>query len=156
MACAFFHGRHPVRSRHFRNEDFSILEFVNILRVADDMGFAIALTRACGKALQKNLGPFHGSGRLFFFGLLFLVATGPNSFRTSLKNPDLSIPFINAPFHIHITAIMGFNLFCVSCKFQDLCVCQGLFPAVCFRNRHFHGIAAGLADEHLILFIDRY
>ena len=118
------------------------------------MDLAIAHARAGWQSFDQYLCTlcilfFH-----LFLRLLFLVSPRPYGFRPSLEDPDLPVSFIDAPFHIHIAAVMGFDFLGISGQFQDLLVGQGLALPVRFRHRHFFRIPALLPDQHHILFID--
>jgi len=114
-SLGFLHGRNPIRSSHFRNQNLAILKFIYILRIQNNMSTACTFSRTGRQALYNYLTFLCGSH--FFCCLLFLffITAGPNSFRTSLQQPNLTISLVNAPLHIHIATIMGFYLLSIAC-----------------------------------------
>ena len=150
-----FHGRDPVRGRHFRNKDFPLLEFVDAGRIQNDVGFARYEARAGRGAFDNDFLLRGGHSSLPFLLGILCFAARPDGFRTGLENPDLAVSFVDAPFHIHIAAVVFFNLDRVAGQFHNLGVRQLLFPSFFGRNADFFHIAARLADQFDFLGIDR-
>ena len=148
----FLHSRYPVRSGHFGYEDFAFLELVDMGRVEDNVSTAGYKARACGQAFNDNLA-VGGCCFCFNFRFVFFIAAAPYGFGACLENPDFAVAGINAPFHIHIAAIMCFNFFSVACKFKNLFVGKGLNIAFCFRYGQFFAVAAFFAHKHNVLLV---
>ena len=147
----FLHSRYPVRGGHRGDEDFAFLEFIDILRVGDDVAFACCHSRAGRKTFDEYFmigGQFHFSACFLFFILL-----GPNGFRTSLEDPD-AVLVVDSPFHIHVAAIVLFNGFRIGSELDDLFISESLRLGKVFRYFSFFYIAARFTNEFDGLFID--
>ena len=142
----FLHSRNPVGGGHGRNQDFAVFEFRNLRRIEDDVSFAGSTARTCRKAFYDNLAVCrHCSRCRSRFGLFFILLR-PNRFRTSLKEPYLIGPFIDAPFHIHVAAVVFFNLLSILSQFSNLFIRNDLLFLQFRRNEAFFTVAAGLTD----------
>ena len=150
----FFHCRYPVRSGHLSNKDLSFFKFIDAGRIKNNVYAARNFTRACRQTFHDNF-MISSSHRFAFlhFCSSFFIAAAPYGFRTGLQNPDFIGTFINAPFHIHIAAIMFFDLFSIISQFQNLLVSQSLYFAQFFRDLHFFTVAAFFAYKHDVLLI---
>ena len=115
------------------------------------MRFAGNLSGACRRAFYNNLSVRGNRSLLFCLCSFFCFTAAPYGFRTGLQDPDLAVPFINAPFHIHIAAIMFFNFNCVACQFFNLFVRQLLGFPFFLRDGNFFHVSAGFADQFDLL-----
>ena len=111
------------------------------------MGFASSAARAGRQAFDDDFAVRRDSG-LFGSGFfLFFILLGPYRFRTGLEEPYLIGPFVDAPFHIHVAAVMLFNSFGVRSQFLYLFVRNDLLFLQFRRNEFFFAIAARFADQ---------
>ena len=111
------------------------------------MSFASGTARAGRQAFDDDLAVRRDSslsGSSFF---LFFILLGPDCFRTGLEEPYLIGPFIDAPFHIHVAAVMFFNGFGICSQFFDLFVRNDLLFLQFRRNEFFFAVAARFADQ---------
>ena len=152
----FLHSGNPVRRRHFRNQNFALFKLINHRRIQNDMRFAGNLSGTCRRTLYDNFPVRSNRSLLFRFSSFFCFTAAPYGFRTGLQDPDLAVPFVNAPFHIHIATIMLFNLDGVAGQFFDLLVRQLLAFPFRFRYGNFFHVSAGFADQFDFLGIYRF
>ena len=148
----FLHGRYPVRRGHGGDEDFAVLEFIDVFRICNNVALACCHPRACRKSFDQY---FMISCHFHFFitCFLFFILLGPYGFRTGLENPD-AVLVVYSPFHIHVAAIVFFNGLCVGGEFYDLVIGKRLCFGTFFRYLSFFYIAAGFTDKFNGLFVD--
>ena len=65
----------------------------------------------------------------------------------------LAITLVNAPFHIHVAAIVSFNFLSIASQFEDLLVGQLLHVLFFSRNFDFFAVAASFTNHFNILSI---
>ena len=114
------HSRNPVRSGHFGYENFAFLELVNAGRIQNYMYAASHVTRASRQAFNNYFAVSSHFFLLFRCATIFFITTAPYGFRTGLQNVNLVVTFVNAPFHIHVAAIVRFNFLSTCSQFFDL------------------------------------
>ena len=118
------------------------------------MYFTGNLTRGSGQAFNDNFAiSSHSFFLLFRCATIFFITTAPYGFGTSLQNPEFAITFVNAPFHIHVAAIVFFNLLSIASQFDDLFIGQLLHILFIQRNHNFFAVAASFANQLDILTI---
>ena len=145
------HNWNPVRCSHSSNEDFPFLEAINICWVQDNMGLTSSFTRGCRQAFDNDFTICCSS---CCFNHFRFILTGPNCFRAGLQNPKFTIPFVYAPFHIHIATVMFFDCFRVGSQFQYLRIRNNLLFSFCFWYHFFHSVTVSLTNQANIFIVD--
>ena len=150
----FFHCRYPVGSGHFSYKDFAFFEFVNAGRIQNNVYSTRNLTRGSRQAFYDNFAISGHSFFLLFRCTIFFITTAPYGFRTSLENPQFTIAFIYAPFHIHVAAIVFFDFSSITSQFDDLFIGQLLFVLFVKGYHLFFAVAASFANQFYILTVN--
>ena len=132
----FLHSRYPVRSGHFGYENFAFLEFVDMGRIQNYMYAACYITRAGRQAFNDNFA-ISSHFFLLFRCTIFFVTTAPYGFRTGLQDVNLVIALVNAPFHVHVAAIVCFNFLSAFSQLFDLLISQLLLVLLIQRYNNF-------------------
>ena len=152
-SLSLLHSGNPVRSCHFGYQDFALLEFVDMGGIQNYMYTACNVTRAGRQAFNNNLAVCSHFFRLFRCAIFF-IAAAPYGFRAGLQDVNLVVALVNAPFHVHVAAIMCFNFLGTFCQLLDLRVSQLLLILLLKRNHNLLAVAVSLADELNVLRID--
>ena len=146
----FLHSRYPVRSGHFGYEDFAFLELVDMGRIQNYMYAACYITRAGRQAFNDNFA-ISSHFLLLFRCTIFFVTTAPYGFRTGLQDVNLVIALVNAPFHVHVAAIVCFNFLSAFSQLFYLLISQLLLVLLIQRNNNFFAVAVSFTDQLNVL-----
>ena len=148
------HSRYPVGSGHFGYQNFAFLELVNAGRIQNYMYAASHITRASRQTFDNYFAVSSHFLLLFRCATIFFIATAPYGFRASLQDVNLVVALVNAPFHIHVAAIVSFNFLSAFSQFFDLSIGQLLLVLFIQRNHYFFAVASSLTNQLDILTID--
>ena len=148
------HSRYPVGSGHFGYQDFAFLELVNAGRIQNYMYATSHITRASRQAFDNYFTVSSHFFLLFRCATIFFIATAPYGFRASLQDVNLVVALVNAPFHIHVAAVVSFNFLSAFSQFFDLSIGQLLLVLLIQRNHYFFAVTGSLANQLYILAVN--
>ena len=119
-------------------------------RIQNYMYAACYITRASRQAFNNNFA-ISSHFFLLFRCTIFFITTAPYGFRTGLQNVNLVVAFVNAPFHIHVAAIVCFNFLSAFSQLFDLLISQLLLVLLIQRNNNLFAVAVSFADQLNVL-----
>ena len=111
---------------------------------------ACYITRAGRQAFNDNFA-ISSHFLLLFRCTIFFVTTAPYGFRTGLQDVNLVIALVNAPFHVHVAAIVCFNFLSAFSQLFYLLISQLLLVLLIQRNNNLFAVAVSFTDQLNVL-----